>query len=62
MDPGSSDVPNITGSSVLYFDYLRECVSTLREQLEEFCQEEIKNISDKGKVTNMLLFIYMQWI
>nr|XP_055059244.1 E3 ubiquitin-protein ligase TRIM16-like [Misgurnus anguillicaudatus] len=46
---GSTDSLNITVSSLLSFDDVIKSVSHLREKLEDFCREEIDNISDRVK-------------
>ncbi|XDV26296.1 hypothetical protein PO909_030047, partial [Leuciscus waleckii] len=48
--PPESTVPNIPFTSLFSFDGLRESVCQLGEKLEDFCKEEIKKISDRGKV------------
>ncbi|XP_056594073.1 tripartite motif-containing protein 16-like protein isoform X2 [Triplophysa dalaica] len=45
VTPESSDVSSITVSSQLSFDEVRKSVSKLKEKLEDFCKEEIENIS-----------------
>jgi len=37
------------------FDGVRESVHQLRVKLEDFCKEELKKISDRGKVLEILL-------
>ncbi len=37
-------------SSLFSSDDLRESVCQLRDKLEDFCKEELKKISDRGKV------------
>ncbi|XP_026074438.1 tripartite motif-containing protein 16-like [Carassius auratus] len=49
VSPESADEPNITVSSLLSFDEVRNSVSQLKEKLEDFCREEIEKIS--GRVT-----------
>ncbi|XP_065124813.1 E3 ubiquitin/ISG15 ligase TRIM25-like isoform X2 [Paramisgurnus dabryanus] len=45
--PGSKD--NIIFSSLLSFDDVRKSVTQLKEQMEDFCEEEIEKISSKEK-------------
>uniref|UniRef100_A0A673JUD0 B30.2/SPRY domain-containing protein n=1 Tax=Sinocyclocheilus rhinocerous TaxID=307959 RepID=A0A673JUD0_9TELE len=42
-------------SSLLSSDALRESVHQLRDKLEDFCKEELKKISDRGKVLEIHL-------
>ncbi|XP_026074426.1 tripartite motif-containing protein 16-like protein [Carassius auratus] len=49
VSPESADEPNITVSSLLSFDEVRNSVSQLKEKLEDFCREEIDKIP--GRVT-----------
>ncbi|KAI7792409.1 finTRIM family [Triplophysa rosa] len=56
--PGSSDVSNITVSSQLSFDEVKKSVSELKEKLEDFCKEEIENIS--GGVTYTEIIAYKE--
>uniref|UniRef100_A0A672MNI4 SPRY-associated domain-containing protein n=1 Tax=Sinocyclocheilus grahami TaxID=75366 RepID=A0A672MNI4_SINGR len=48
--PESTDVNDDSFSSLVSFDDLRESVHQLRDKLEDFCKEELKKISDRGKV------------
>ncbi len=48
--PESTDVNDDLFSSLVSFDDLRESVHQLRDKLEDFCKEELKKISDRGKV------------
>ncbi len=41
--------------SLVSFDDLRESVHQLRDKLEDFCKEELKKISDRGKVLEIHL-------
>ncbi|XP_052403584.1 E3 ubiquitin/ISG15 ligase TRIM25-like isoform X1 [Carassius gibelio] len=50
VPPGSTDSSKIPVSSSLSFDDVVKSVSDLREKLEHFCREEIKKISDRGKI------------
>ncbi|XP_056594802.1 tripartite motif-containing protein 16-like [Triplophysa dalaica] len=45
--PPESTVSHITVSSLVSFDDVRKSVSRLKEELEDFCIEEIENISDQ---------------
>ncbi|KTF73142.1 hypothetical protein cypCar_00048384, partial [Cyprinus carpio] len=53
--PESTDVNEDPFSSLISSDALRESVHQLRDKLEDFCKEELKKISDKGKVLDILL-------
>ncbi|XP_052444580.1 tripartite motif-containing protein 16-like [Carassius gibelio] len=53
--PESTDVNDDLFSSLFSFDDLRESVHQLRDKLEDFCKEEIKKISDRGKVLEIHL-------
>ncbi|KTF77608.1 hypothetical protein cypCar_00047270, partial [Cyprinus carpio] len=48
--PESTDVNDDPFSSLISFDGLRESVCQLRDKLEDFCKEELKKVSDRGKV------------
>uniref|UniRef100_A0A672LU13 B30.2/SPRY domain-containing protein n=1 Tax=Sinocyclocheilus grahami TaxID=75366 RepID=A0A672LU13_SINGR len=48
--PESTDINDDLFSSLVSFDDLRESVHQLRDKLEDFCKEELKKISDRGKV------------
>ncbi|XP_057178157.1 E3 ubiquitin/ISG15 ligase TRIM25-like [Triplophysa rosa] len=56
--PGSSDVSSITVSSQLSFDEVKKSVSELKEKVEDFCKEEIENIS--GRATNIEIIAYKE--
>ncbi|XP_056594075.1 tripartite motif-containing protein 16-like isoform X1 [Triplophysa dalaica] len=58
VTPESSDVSSITVSSQLSFDEVRKSVSKLKEKLEDFCKEEIENIS--GGVTYTEIIAYTE--
>lgn len=47
LSPESADV---SFSHLLSFDGLNESVLQLKVKLEDFCKEEIKKISDRGKI------------
>ncbi|XP_048011788.1 tripartite motif-containing protein 16-like [Megalobrama amblycephala] len=49
--PESTDVNDDPFSSLSSFDVVRESVRQLRDKLEDFCKEELKKISDRGKFT-----------
>uniref|UniRef100_A0A673JJR9 Tripartite motif-containing protein 16-like n=1 Tax=Sinocyclocheilus rhinocerous TaxID=307959 RepID=A0A673JJR9_9TELE len=51
----STDVNDDPFSSLFSFDDLRESVHQLRQKLEDFCKEELKKISDRGKVLEIHL-------
>ncbi len=53
--PESTDVNDDLFSSLVSFDDLRESVHQLRDKLEDFCKEELKKISDRGKVLEINL-------
>ncbi len=53
--PESTDVKDDLFSSLVSFDDLRESVHQLRDKLEDFCKEELKKISDRGKVLEIHL-------
>ncbi|XP_016331427.1 probable E3 ubiquitin-protein ligase TRIM8 [Sinocyclocheilus anshuiensis] len=53
--PESTDVNDDPFSSLVPSDALRESVHQLRDKLEDFCQEELKKISDRGKVLQIHL-------
>ncbi|XP_030632915.1 tripartite motif-containing protein 16-like isoform X3 [Chanos chanos] len=46
--PGSTDVPSITVSPHLSFEDVGKSVSQLKEQLEDFCKEELERLSTQG--------------
>ncbi|XP_043085693.1 E3 ubiquitin/ISG15 ligase TRIM25-like [Puntigrus tetrazona] len=48
--PESTDINDDLFGSLVSFDDLRESVHQLRDKLEDFCKEELKKISDRGKV------------
>ncbi|XDV13857.1 hypothetical protein PO909_002172 [Leuciscus waleckii] len=48
--PESTDEPDVSFSSLSSFDGVRESVRQLRDKLEDFCKEELKKISDRGKI------------
>ncbi|XP_016325323.1 tripartite motif-containing protein 16-like protein [Sinocyclocheilus anshuiensis] len=52
--PESTDVPNIPFCSLFSFDGIRESVHQLRDKLEDFCKEELKKISDRVTMTNIV--------
>ncbi|XP_048012546.1 tripartite motif-containing protein 16-like, partial [Megalobrama amblycephala] len=47
--PESTDVNDDPFSSLSSFDGVRESVRQLRDKLEDFCKEELKKFSDRGK-------------
>ncbi|XP_067248925.1 tripartite motif-containing protein 16-like [Chanodichthys erythropterus] len=53
--PESTDVNDDPFSSLSSFDGVRESVHQLRDKLEDFCKEELKKISDRGKVLEIHL-------
>ncbi|XP_050995535.1 tripartite motif-containing protein 16-like [Labeo rohita] len=53
--PESTDGNDDPFSSFVSFDGLRESVHQLRDKLEDFCKEELKKISDRGKVLEIHL-------
>uniref|UniRef100_A0A8C2GQ00 Tripartite motif-containing protein 16-like n=1 Tax=Cyprinus carpio TaxID=7962 RepID=A0A8C2GQ00_CYPCA len=53
--PESTDVNDDLFSSLFSSDDLRESVHQLRDKLEDFCKEELKKISDRGKVLEIHL-------
>ncbi|XP_042569778.1 tripartite motif-containing protein 16-like [Cyprinus carpio] len=53
--PESTDVNDDLFSSLFSYDSLRESVHQLRDKLEDFCKEELKKISDRGKVLEIHL-------
>ncbi|XP_016298432.1 E3 ubiquitin/ISG15 ligase TRIM25-like, partial [Sinocyclocheilus anshuiensis] len=53
--PESTDVNDDLFSSLVSFDALRESVRQLRHKLEDFCKEQLKKISDRGKVLEIHL-------
>ncbi len=55
MPPESTDVNDDLFGSLYSFDDLRESVHQLRDKLEDFCKEELKKISDRGKVLEINL-------
>ncbi|KTG34759.1 hypothetical protein cypCar_00021466, partial [Cyprinus carpio] len=52
--PESTEVPNIPFTSLFSFDGLRESARQMRDKLEDFCKEELKNISDRVTFTNLV--------
>ncbi|XDV25589.1 hypothetical protein PO909_029482 [Leuciscus waleckii] len=52
--PESTDVNDNPFSSLSSFDGVRESVRQLRDKLEDFCQEELKKISDRVTFTNIV--------
>ncbi|CAM4569851.1 unnamed protein product [Leuciscus chuanchicus] len=52
--PESTDVNDNPFSSLSSFDGVRESVLQLRDKLEDFCQEELKKISDRVTFTNIV--------
>ncbi|XP_065118354.1 E3 ubiquitin/ISG15 ligase TRIM25-like [Paramisgurnus dabryanus] len=50
--PGSSD--NITVTSRLSFDDVMKSVTKLKEKMEDFCKEEIENISEKASYIEII--------
>uniref|UniRef100_A0A8C1VBM0 Tripartite motif-containing protein 16-like n=1 Tax=Cyprinus carpio TaxID=7962 RepID=A0A8C1VBM0_CYPCA len=52
--PESTDVNEDPFSSFISSDGLRESVHQLRDKLEDFCKEELKKISDRVTVTNIV--------
>ncbi|XP_058653401.1 tripartite motif-containing protein 16-like isoform X2 [Onychostoma macrolepis] len=53
--PESTDVDDDLFSSLVSSDDLRESVHQLRDKLEDFCKEELKKISDRVTLTNIVL-------
>ncbi|KAI2656671.1 E3 ubiquitin/ISG15 ligase TRIM25 [Labeo rohita] len=53
--PESTDVNDDLFISLFSFDDLRESVHQLKDKLEDFCKEELKKISDRGKVMKIHL-------
>ncbi|XP_026097406.1 tripartite motif-containing protein 16-like [Carassius auratus] len=52
--PESTDVNDDPFSSLVSSDDLRESVHQLRDKLEDFCKEELKKISDRVTITNIV--------
>uniref|UniRef100_A0A8C1A604 Tripartite motif-containing protein 16-like n=1 Tax=Cyprinus carpio carpio TaxID=630221 RepID=A0A8C1A604_CYPCA len=52
--PESTDVNDDLFSSLVSSDALRESVHQLRDKLEDFCKEELKKISDRETLTNIV--------
>ncbi|XP_058601957.1 tripartite motif-containing protein 16-like [Onychostoma macrolepis] len=52
--PESTDGNDNPFSSLFSFDDLRESVHQLRDKLENFCKEELKKISDRVTLTNIV--------
>ncbi|XP_026057516.1 uncharacterized protein LOC113042709 [Carassius auratus] len=52
--PESTDVNDDLFSSLFSSDALRESVHQLRDKLEDFCREELKEISDRVTFTNIV--------
>ncbi|KAL0171130.1 hypothetical protein M9458_031441, partial [Cirrhinus mrigala] len=53
--PESTDINDNPFISFVSFDDLRESVHQLRDKLQDFCKEELKKISDRGKVLEIHL-------
>ncbi|KAF4104561.1 tripartite motif-containing protein 16-like isoform X1 [Onychostoma macrolepis] len=54
--PESTDVNDDLFSSLVSFDDRRESVHQLRDKLEDFCKEQLKKISDRVTLTNIVLW------
>ncbi|XP_043081903.1 tripartite motif-containing protein 16-like isoform X2 [Puntigrus tetrazona] len=54
--PQSTDINYDSFSSHISFDGLRESVYQLRDQLEDFCKEQLKKIPDTVSLTNIVLW------
>ncbi|XP_059391402.1 tripartite motif-containing protein 16-like [Carassius carassius] len=52
--PESTDVNDDLFCSLVSSDGLRESVHQLRDKLEDFCKEELKKISDRVTITNIV--------
>uniref|UniRef100_A0A8C1LSA1 Tripartite motif-containing protein 16-like n=1 Tax=Cyprinus carpio TaxID=7962 RepID=A0A8C1LSA1_CYPCA len=52
--PESTDLNDDLFSSLFSSDGLRESVHQLRDKLEDFCKEELKKISNRGTLTNIV--------
>uniref|UniRef100_A0A671PKX9 Uncharacterized protein n=1 Tax=Sinocyclocheilus anshuiensis TaxID=1608454 RepID=A0A671PKX9_9TELE len=52
--PEPTDVNDDSFSSLVSFDDLRESVQRLKDKLEDFCKEELKKISDRETLTNIV--------
>ncbi|XP_052398804.1 tripartite motif-containing protein 16 [Carassius gibelio] len=52
--PESTDVNDDLFSSLVSSDALRESVHQLRDKLEDFCKEQLKKISDRVTITNIV--------
>ncbi|XDV22028.1 hypothetical protein PO909_027001 [Leuciscus waleckii] len=52
--PESTDVNDNPFSSLSSFDGLTESVRQLKVKLEDFCKEELKKFSDRGKVLGLV--------
>uniref|UniRef100_A0A9J8CRR9 Tripartite motif-containing protein 16-like n=1 Tax=Cyprinus carpio carpio TaxID=630221 RepID=A0A9J8CRR9_CYPCA len=52
--PESTDVNDDLFSSLVSSDALRESVHQLRDKLEDFCKEELRKISDRVTLTNIV--------
>ncbi|XP_073676586.1 tripartite motif-containing protein 16-like [Garra rufa] len=52
--PESTDGNDDSFSCLISFDGLRESVHQLRDKLEDFCKEELKQISDRVTLTNIV--------
>ncbi|XP_042607608.1 tripartite motif-containing protein 16-like [Cyprinus carpio] len=52
--PESTDLKDDIFSSLVSFDDLTESVHQLRDKLEDFCKEELKKISDRETLTNIV--------
>uniref|UniRef100_A0A8C1W4Y2 Tripartite motif-containing protein 16-like n=1 Tax=Cyprinus carpio TaxID=7962 RepID=A0A8C1W4Y2_CYPCA len=54
--PESTDVNDDLFSSLVSSDDIRESVHQLRDKLEDFCKEQLKKISDRETLTNIVLW------
>ncbi|XP_052398807.1 tripartite motif-containing protein 16-like [Carassius gibelio] len=52
--PESTDINDNPFSCLVFSDDLRESVHQLRDKLEDFCKEELKKISDRDTITNIV--------
>uniref|UniRef100_A0A673JN19 Tripartite motif-containing protein 16-like n=1 Tax=Sinocyclocheilus rhinocerous TaxID=307959 RepID=A0A673JN19_9TELE len=52
VSPETAEQPSITISPHLSFSHVEKSVSKLKEKLEEFCKEEIEQISGRGNVSH----------
>ncbi|KAK2915735.1 hypothetical protein Q8A67_000109 [Cirrhinus molitorella] len=63
VPPESTDVNDDPFSSLFSFDGLKESVFQLRDKVEDFCNEELKKISDRGSgATSYNIPISSLWI